>query len=121
MTGRDLRESMVKAGMVPKQFAPWLGISVPTLSRLIHSHGQIPKRYWVALRYLHSHGDSEPILSAHDVLAMWRGPRWRLACAIGMTDQHLGRMLAGRYAITKPVSLAIRQAVLDYQGEKEAA
>lgn len=86
---------------------------MPTLSRLIHSHGQIPKRYWVALKYLESHPDDEPLLTPREVLAMWRGPMWLLAAEIGMTPKHLSNVICGKYEITKPLSLAIRQAVLD--------
>lgn len=113
MRGSDLEKAVLASGLVRKQFAARLGISVPTLSRLIRTSGPIPKRYRVALKYLESHPDDEPLLTPCEVLAMWRGPMWLLAAEIGMTPQHLSSVICGKYEITKPLSLAIRQAVLD--------
>lgn len=113
MRGSDLEQIRLKYGLARKQFAPWLGISGPTLSRLEHTRGPIPKRYRQALRYLLEHHEDAPLLTPREVLAMWRGPMWLLAAEIGMTPQHLSNVICGKYEITKPLSLAIRQAVLD--------
>lgn len=117
MRGRDFEVWIEDTGLPRKTIQEELGISSATVSRLVRYRGPIPYRYDVAIRYWERYGGDEPILTAEEIRTAWTAPVWKLAGRLGMSTEHLYRVLDGRHPIKKVTSMATRQAIKDYYGQ----
>lgn len=117
MRGRDFEAWIESTGYPRKAICIDLGVTPATISRLVRYRGPIPHRYEVAIRYWEKYGCDEPILTVEEIRTAWTAPVWKLAEFIGMTTEHMYRVLEGHHPIKKVTSMAIRQAIKDYYGQ----